>query len=78
VVFFAEGSDFQGTVGMGKPVEVYAEGSGMEFGDQPCGIEMVILKHPQSEVNDPHLNLIPFQMLGDGRKTDRVHFKNGR
>jgi len=63
---------------MGKPVQVYAEGSGMEFGDQPCGIETVIFKHPQSQVDDPDMNLIPFQMLGNGRETDRVHLKNGR
>jgi hypothetical protein len=78
MIFFAKGRDFQGTVGVGKPVQVYPEGPRTELGDQPFGIKMLILKHPQSQVDDPDMNLIPFQMFGDGRKTDRVHLKNGR
>ena len=53
-------------MGMGKPVEVDAEHQGFQFGDELLRIEIPVLQHPEGQVDDPHPDPVPFQVLGDG------------
>jgi hypothetical protein len=78
MVFFAEGGNLQGALGMGKPVEVDAEGFRMEPGDELFGIEIFFFEHPQGQIDDAYMDSIPLQMLGDGGEAHRVHLENGR
>jgi hypothetical protein len=76
MVLFTEGRNFQGTVSVGKPVEVKAEGSGMKSGNEGFRIKIFVLQHPQSQVDDSHVDPVALQVLGNGRESNRVHLEN--
>jgi hypothetical protein len=77
-VFFAEARNFQGTLNMGKPVEVYAKGPGMESGNELSHVKILILNHPQGQIDDADRDSVPLQMLRDGGEAYRIHLENGR
>ncbi len=77
VVFLTKGGHLHRTVGMREPVEVDTEHARVEFGNHPLRIEILILQHPEGQVDDSHPDSVPLQVLGNGREPHRVHLKDG-
>ena len=50
----------------------------MNLGEEFFHGKILILEHPQRQVDDAHMNVTPLQVFGDGRKTHRVHLENRR
>jgi hypothetical protein len=57
---FSEG---QGTLNVGHPMEVEAEGSGLLFQKKAFDIEPFILKHFKPEIDNPDPKAMPLQIL---------------
>jgi hypothetical protein len=63
VMAFDDFSESQGTLNMGHPMEIEAEGSGFLLQEKALDIEPFIFKHFKPEINNPDPKAMPLQIL---------------
>jgi len=77
VVLFGEPGDFECAVGVGQPVQVYAESAGAEVGDGALGVVAGRAHHAGGEVEDARLVAVLLDVGQQGGEAHRVHVEDG-
>ena len=78
MIFFADTSNFDGTMCMGHPMKVNTKHFWFEFSDERFNIKALVTQHQKRNVDCTNLIVKSLEIFPDGTEPQRVCFKNCR
>ena len=76
MVLFDDRGQGQAPVAVGHPVQINAEGPGVQGGDESLYIEPLIFEHLERNIDDPHPEAFSLQVFRDTGKAHGVHLED--
>jgi len=77
MVLFDDLCQGQAPVTVGHPVQVDAEGPGVQGGDEALHVEPLVFEHLEGDVDDSHPEALPLQVFRDAGEAHGIHLEDG-